>query len=113
MPRVVRVKNESGGWHGWRVACPGCHRWHVFSTEEPNKDGARWWFNGDTERPTFRPSMLEREGHGADRRVCHSSVREGRIHFHAECTHGLAGQVVDLPDARSAEHAGGWSETDG
>jgi hypothetical protein len=30
--------------------------------------------------------------------VCHSFVTDGRIHFLADCTHALAGHIVDLPD---------------
>jgi len=99
--KALRVKNRHGGWHGWKIWCPACHSHHVFSTEEPNEAGARWWFNGDAERPTFRPSMLEWEAEGEGRRVCHSSVREGKIRFHADSTHGLAGQTVELPDVSS------------
>ena len=32
--------------------------------------------------------------------VCHSFVRNGRIEFLGDCTHGLAGKTVDLPKWR-------------
>lgn len=121
MPSVIRVKNEDGSPHGWKVFCPACHSYHVFSTDEPNEDGARWWFNGDKERPTFKPSMLERDGHGATKRVCHSSVRDGRIHFHTDCTHDWAGRNVELPEALGPDRLGihrdtcrfGWEGDEG
>lgn len=104
MARAIRVNNEQGHPHGWKILCPACHRYHVFSTEEPNENGARWTFNGDRDKPTFKPSMLERDGYGATARVCHSSVREGRIHFHMDCTDEFAVQTLDLPDAKSQDN---------
>jgi len=85
-----------------------------------------WQFNGDTDRPTFSPSILARGGccyepnwHQSELagrlpekcdkgspdedgismcHVCHSLVRDGRIEFLGDCTHALAGQTVDLPE---------------
>lgn len=79
-------------WH-W---CPGCKRVHAFEIEKPNPWGAMWTWNGDTERPTFTPSM-----HLPGR--CHYFLTDGRIQYLADSTHHLAGQVVDLPDFPSAE----------
>ena len=86
---------------GWLVFCPACQCGHKF-------DKGRWTFNGDTEKPTFSPSMLIRVGpmptvpagrpDAGKIRVCHSFVREGRIEFLSDCTHPLAGQTLDLPD---------------
>lgn len=104
MSKVIPVKSEKGGAHGWKIWCPACHSYHVFSTDEPNEDGARWWFNGDTDHPTFKPSMREWARHGPTKRVCHSSVRDGTIHFHPDCTHAWAGRTVPLPDAERPEH---------
>lgn len=67
---------------------------------------AGWTFNGDYERPTFKPSILVKgtdwdgkvPGQGITRTVCHSFVTDGRIQFLGDCTHSLAGQTVDLPD---------------
>ena len=57
-----------------------------------------WSWNGDTERPTLRPSILS-TGHtesGAFR--CHSFVSEGRIEFLMDCSHAHRGQTLDLLD---------------
>ena len=84
------------------------------------RDGKpKWGFNGDMERPTFTPSVLSRTGHYATNtpenecqfciddkasgqatlcHVCHSFVRDGRVEFLSDCTHALAGKVVDLPE---------------
>lgn len=110
---------------GGRVAfwCPGCDEAHQVRVDG---DGPpRWAFNGDGDRPTFKPSILcrgvrfdggnaeldriieeyklpaDRERMLADRRintVCHSFVTDGRIQFLGDCTHARAGQTVDIPD---------------
>lgn len=71
-----------------------------------------WTWNGDTEKPTLRPSVLtegtERitdEEHAtlmAGGKVtprpyrCHTWVSDGRAQFLDDCTHDLRGQTVDL-----------------
>ncbi|CCF19162.1 conserved protein of unknown function [Pseudorhizobium banfieldiae] len=97
--------------------CPGCDGAHQIRVGEG--DGPGWSWNGDPERPTFRPSILV-QGHepltdeeheaimsgkvnGVQTRriVCHSFVTDGKIQFLNDCTHELAGQTVDLPDFES------------
>ena len=99
------------GYHFW---CPGCKEVHGVTTGPSG-----WTFNGNTERPTFGPSILVRGGHYADDwkpgdpcwctfnkehadnpftcTRCHSYVEDGRIRFLSDCSHELAGQTVDLP----------------
>jgi hypothetical protein len=84
--------------------------------------GPRWSYNGDAERPVFGPSVLVRGKQivrDADDRwtgewvrdaagnpidsVCHSFVgcngaAPGQIAYLGDCTHDLAGKVIDLPD---------------
>lgn len=103
--------NRLGFW------CPGCEGMHVI---EHGPGG--WTWNGDGDKPTFRPSVLATSGHylhgetpgncycdfaerhpeaAADCRWkcerCHSYVTDGRIQFLSDCNHKLAGQTVDLP----------------
>jgi hypothetical protein len=62
--------------------------------------GAKWKWNGDVKQPTFTPSILVRANYTSANRmddVCHSFVTDGRIRFLGDCTHELAGQVVELP----------------
>ena len=61
-----------------------------------------WTWNGDTERPTLRPSVLTqgtdiRAGstHGQKYR-CHTWVNDGKAQFLDDCTHELRGQTVDM-----------------
>jgi hypothetical protein len=84
--------------------CPGCKAAHAIKHGVVN--GARWGWNGSTDKPTFTPSVLVRTGRAVDPafvwedgdppEVCHSYVTDGRIQFLGDCTHELAGQTVDL-----------------
>lgn len=51
-----------------------------------------WTWNGDTERPTLKPSILTRTDQG----VCHSFITDGRVQYLPDCTHELAGKTMDL-----------------
>lgn len=57
-----------------------------------------WAFNGDFSRPTLTPSVLVNRDQAAPVPVCHSFVRDGRIEYLSDCTHALAGKVVDMVD---------------
>lgn len=113
MSALSRILRSVQG-DGLMFECPGCgvpHRVWVGAGAGP-----RWSWNGSAERPTFSPSILVRgtqpladEAHAAWMRgeatlpapvpfVCHSFVVDGRIQFLADCTHELAGQMVDIPD---------------
>lgn len=95
--------------------CPGCDGAHQVGVGEA--DGPRWGYNGDPEKPTFTPSIhvsgIQRLAEDEYQRVmageeveprpfvCHSFVTDGRIQFLGDCTHALAGKIVDLPDFES------------
>ena len=62
----------------------------------PREGTPCWTWNGDTEKPTLRPSLLTR---GSDHMVrCHSFVTDGMMRFLGDCTHDLKGQTVPLLD---------------
>ena len=88
--------------------CPGCDERHkVMVGEGP---GPRWGWNGSLDKPTFTPSVLvtwnepsdieaEFDDPSKDKKlVCHSFVRDGNIEFLQDCSHGLAGKTVPLPE---------------
>lgn len=109
-----------GVWYGVRFICPAC------SEGDPRREGyaphyivlpvsnwqpegypptqrvPQWIFNGNMDRPTFAPSVLQRYDYGPneDRKhfCCHSFVRDGQIQYLTDCTHAMAGQTVDLPE---------------
>lgn len=93
--------------------CPGCGSLHAPNVE-PEGNVGPWSWNGSTDRPTLSPSVLIRwtrrpENAAPVDEVCHSFVRDGRIEFLSDCTHGLAGSTVDLPEIEvpAAEEGGG------
>ena len=111
------TNSQPAGYQFW---CPGCNEHHMVSIRLW-RDGGNpvWEFKGDLERPTFEPSVLHRTGHFADDRGdkhpcwctyeqrlgkpspykcqrCHSYVEAGKIRFLADCSHKLAGQIVDM-----------------
>lgn len=67
------------------------------------KDTGCWSWNGDTEKPTLKPSV-KTEGHldpvtwEPKKWVCHSWVNDGQAQFLRDSTHELTGQTVDLLD---------------
>lgn len=116
----TKLRTLEGGLLGFW--CPGCSSMHAVRIKQGDRG---WTFNGNGDAPTFRPSVLVRNGHhvpnfrpgdscwctyNAEQRakgepetefgcgICHSFVTDGRIQFLADCTHALAGQTVPLPD---------------
>jgi len=107
--------------------CPGCNELHVIHVGEGPRP--KWSWNGNAERPTFKPSILVRGirddlyeddweeyenqlalggservlSNPKFRTVCHSFVTDGLIRFLNDCTHTLKGQTVPLPDLPGCE----------
>lgn len=95
------VTHGDGSPYGIRFECPGCGEPHVVPTTGPTA----WGYNDSLERPTLSPPVLVHPRERLDDRGqrftaprCHSFVRDGRIEFCADSTHGLAGQTVELPE---------------
>lgn len=75
--------------------CPGCGSAHGVPIEGANA----WQFNGDVETPTIKPSIkITRLKKGSDEHEaeCHLNLTDGLIHYHADCLHTLAGQIVQM-----------------
>lgn len=112
---------QVGNYSGWTWWCPGCK--HTHSVQVGAARGPNWSFNGDTERPTFHPSVLARgiredltdeqlEQYDRDAEKlsrdellthpvygerCHVFVRDGQIQFLDDCSHALKNQTVPIP----------------
>lgn len=73
--------------------CPGCKSHHPYRIKgrEP-----KWEWNGDMEKPTFKPSLLVNGTRPESR--CHIFLTDGVIHFLDDCFHELKGQKVPLPE---------------
>lgn len=98
---VIRQRDKLLSFH-----CPGCNKDHHI--QHGSDFGPNWTWNGSIDQPVFSPSVLvsydgaDAGQAGAPPAVCHSFVgchgaQPGQIVFLGDCTHALAGQVVDLP----------------
>ena len=78
--------------------CPACKKEHIVSVGPKSYWDLRWTFNGDYEKPTINPSLLVRYKMPQGDKVCHSFIRDGKIQYLGDCTHGMAGKTVEIPD---------------
>ena len=63
--------------------------------QKGKRDGSGCWsWNGDTEKPTIKPSVKTWNG----RTICHSFINDGKIQFLSDSTHEFAGQTLPLLD---------------
>ena len=85
----MRLRTIEGYPGAFSHYCPGCDMRHVLPPG--------WTFNGNLERPTFVPSFRHQWG-GEGKKCCHYNLTDGQLFFHADSTHKLAGQTVELPD---------------
>jgi hypothetical protein len=72
--------------------CPACDKYHSVNVNHPNG----WGWNGSLNQPTITPSILVTGGYPDMR--CQSFVTDGKIQYLSDCSHGMAGQTVELPD---------------
>lgn len=90
---------------GWEFNCPGCGDPHRLTTQG---NGARWTFNANADSPTFTPSLITRYRCGDPEepdRVCHLFIRDGKIEYLDDCTHGMAGQTVGMVELGGQQEA--------
>ena len=75
--------------------CEGCGNSHSVRVRGPRPC---WKVSGvEEDKPTVYPSIRVRGGVDL-KYVCHSFVRDGKIQYLKDCTHELAGQIVEIPD---------------
>lgn len=74
--------------------CPGC-KTNMFWD-------SRWAWNGDYDKPhltpgspTSSPSIKFNYG---DNKMCHLYIVNGQLWFCSDCTHELAGQIVEMEE---------------
>jgi len=72
----------------------GCH---IPLYPEGNPYPAHWSWNGDFDKPTFKPSVK------IDSMGTHFFITDGKIQFLEDCTHNLKGQTVDMIDIDEEE----------
>lgn len=110
---IKLVTDAKTGEQGYEFWCLGCRREHVFRTAPPDRqrhDGKPWpvWsFDGNTESPSFVPSLHHTHSSGRyvdgvwvksgpDVTDCHLHVTAGRIIYCADSPHYLAGRTADM-----------------
>lgn len=59
-------------------------------------DTNNWSWNGDTEKPTLRPSILTEVRYAGIDYRCHSFVNDGMVQFLSDCSHENASKVIEL-----------------
>lgn len=74
--------------------CPACMCSHVLEIGSVQADEKRLGFDGDYERPTFEPEVVQQHPNG---RVCKYLIRGGVLTYSTSCTHDLAGKTFELP----------------
>lgn len=112
---AVLVKIQAGIY---AFQCPGCGHLHQYWTNEARLPDGRpyknqWSFNGNMERPTFTPSLLNTWGKEADPNWqepnepvgegnapwsgrCHLFVTDGMIQYCGDSWHKLKNQTVPM-----------------
>ena len=78
--------------------CLGCKSLHLLRIRPAPSPS--WEFNGNLDRPTFRPSVLINLPGDEDfpTEVCHSFVTDGSIQYLSDSTHEFSGQTILLPE---------------
>lgn len=74
-----------GGYAHWCRACRTMHRL-----------AAPYVFDGDSNRPTFKPDIRIERASGVQREVCHYIINRGLIQFLDDCTHEMRGRLIPL-----------------
>jgi len=102
----VFQNEEEGGYHFY---CPGCEGPHTIATS----GNVKWSVTNADTLPIVSPSIKVTYPANPDapedfiewrtERICHSYIgcngaKPGQIIFLNDCTHHLAGKVVDLPE---------------
>lgn len=87
---VYLRQKQSGLLMHW---CPGCAEPHTLNVDSARAGSPVYLWNGNPDNPTFRPSVLLKDG-GT---VCHYTIRDSYIKYTPDCSHALRGKLVRLP----------------
>jgi len=86
------------GYHHW---CPACDEPHGIAVTQRNRSGAVWTFNGNFDKPTFRPSVrcfATDPDTGQQETLCHYFITNGEIVYCNDNPHDFNGRTVPLPE---------------
>lgn len=92
-----KLRSTNAGMAHW---CPGCEEMHILPKD-------RGWFYSQnldalSANPSFKHTWRNRQGE----KCCHYVITNGALHYCGDCTHGLAGQVIPIPDIPAHEQLG-------
>lgn len=92
----LRPITREGQTVGYSFYCPGCEHGHSYMVA----GSMTWDFNGNMGAPSFSPSLLNTCDPHPDptKRRCHLFLTDGKLHYGSDCSHDLAGKVVDLAE---------------
>lgn len=99
---MAKIRDEGEGRYSFY--CPGCDHMHIYFVNSPHwhKDSQGWTFNGNFDKPSFTPSLLNTWGKNVNPKyeepegpapkngwsgVCHLFVTDGVINYCGDCTH--------------------------
>ena len=94
MSKFSKITDAVGGEY-ITFYCSGCKEKHIYKVKG---GGLVWEWNGDMEKATFSPSLLNTWPWKDEKRVCHIVLTDGKISYCGDCTHSLRGQVVEVED---------------
>ncbi len=98
--QIRKVKDHGVEYEALAFVCPGCldmgggSGLHLLPVNSSIKSPS-WDWDGDLVHPTLNPSILTGKG---SKNICHSFLRNGVFEFLSDCSHGLVGQRVEIPD---------------
>lgn len=76
--------------------CPGCDTHHWFRTKA-GEDESVWKKSGGDDDLTVKPAISAYPTRKES--FCSLTITNGKIKFHKDCHHDLAGKTVDMVDA--------------
>ncbi len=91
--KLTKIQPNEITQEAYAFYCPGCDNHHVYIVK--SKQNYCWTFNGDMDKPTFSPSLLNKSSI-----TCHLFVRDGRIEYCADSSHDLAGKTVEMAECK-------------
>lgn len=108
MERVIKIQDTQGT--AFMFKCPGCAINHLVPTKYlPGKESIgtkvkpTWAFNGNMERPSFKPDFVV-EWRGAEPpQRCRAIIRDGWLIFLTDSTHKLSGQRIEMHNVNEDE----------
>lgn len=83
------------------IYCPVCKENHYIPADGvPLKNGSKWSFNGDYEKPTISPSINLHACNNDGRIVyrCHFYIKNGYIEYCSDCSHNMKNKTIELPE---------------